>query len=177
MTASAIGLARQIIPEEAWYAVLTRYRCEKTVTARLEKEGILSFLPLIEQVHRWSDRQKRIQLPLFAGYIFVGLGLSQASRLGVLRTPGVLRFVSFGREILPVPAKQIEDLKILLSNNIPCSLHAFLTAGQRVRIRGGSLDGIEGILKHSDQKTLVISIECIQRSIAVHLEGYDVELV
>jgi len=177
MTAVATALAPQVVTEKLWYAVLTRYRYEKKVTAQLEKESIPTFLPVLQQVHHWSDRQKHIQVPLFAGYTFACLSLSPVSRLQVLRTPGVIRFVSFGAETVPVPAKQIEGLRTLLSHNIPCSLHAFLTVGQRVRIRGGCLDGLEGILKQSDDKTLVISIECIQRSIAFRLEGYELELV
>src|SRR5439155_14682438 len=123
MTAVATALAPQVVTEKLWYAVLTRYRYEKKVTAQLEKEGFSTFLPVLEQVHRWSDRQKHIQVPLFAGYTFACLSLSAVSRLQVLRTPGVIRFVSFGPETV-VPARQIEGLRILLSHNIPCSLHA-----------------------------------------------------
>jgi hypothetical protein len=56
-------------------------------------------------------------------------------------------------------------------------LSPFLTAGQRVRIRGGCLDGLEGILKENDASHLVISIESIQRSVAVQIEGYELELI
>jgi transcription antitermination factor NusG len=95
----------------------------------------------------------------------------------VLRTEGVLRFVAFGTETNPVPARQIDDLKKLLSHKVPCSLHAFLRVGQRVRIRGGCLDGLEGILEQNQEKSLVISIESIQRSVAIKIEGYELELV
>jgi len=51
----------------------------------------------------------------------------------------------------------------------------FLQIGQRVRIRGGALDGIEGLLTaRNGDRTLVISVEPIQRSIAVRVDQYQV---
>ncbi len=135
-----------------------------------------TFVPLREEVHRWSDRQKLVPAPLFSGYVFVRLRLSPALRLSVLQTEGVIGFVTFHGQAVPIPGKQIEDLQRLLSQKVACSLHAFLKLGRRVRIRGGCLDGLEGILERSGQKTLVISIECIQRSVAVKIEGYELEL-
>ena len=177
MMASPALLAPQTLEAAQWYAILTRYRFEKKVIAHLANKGVETFLPLLEEIHRCSDRRKALQIPLFPGYAFVWLSLSCPSRLEVLRTEGVLRFVAFGGDTNPVPAKQIEDLKKLLSHKVPCSLHAFLTLGRQVRIRGGCLDGLEGILEQNEEKSLVISIESIQRSVAIKIEGYELELV
>jgi len=64
----------------------------------------------------------------------------------------------------------------VLANHVPVSDHPFLAVGQRVRVRGGALDGIEGILAaHKSDRTLVISIDLIHRSLSVCLDGYCVE--
>lgn len=76
-----------------------------------------------------------------------------------------------------VPPKQIEDLQLLLRENGLFSLHSFVKAGQRVRIRGGCLHGLEGVLMQHEEGKLVISIESIQRSLAVEIKGYELELV
>src|SRR5262249_1814102 len=115
--------------------------------------------------------------PLFSGYVFVRPQGSAASRMSVLRTEGVIGFVNVGGEASPVPARQIDDLRRLLAERGPCTFRAFLWVGQGVRNRGGCLDGLEGILAENSRKTLVISIECIQRSLAVTIEGYELELV
>ena len=94
-----------------------------------------------------------------------------------LRTEGIIGPVVFGGEPAPIPFKQIEDLQRLLSSTTPCSLHAFLKIGQQVRIRGGCLDGVEGILERSGSRNLLISIESIQRSIAITIEGYELEMI
>lgn len=164
---------------EPWYVVQTRYRFETRIAAQLQSKGIETFLPLLNETHRWSDRQKSVSLPLFSGYVFVRLSPSAPVRTSVLRTQGVIGFVNANShgEASPVPPAQIDDLRRLLAQKVPCALRAFLKVGHRVRIRGGCLDGLEGILAQSTQKTLVISVECIQRSVAVTIEGYELELV
>lgn len=160
-----------------WYAIRTRYRFEKKVTAQLHCKGLETFLPMLGEIHRWSDRQKAVNVPLFSGYTFAHFDLSSAQRIELLRTQGIIALVTFGSETIPVPDRQIADLQQLLSVRVPCSLRAFLKAGQKVRIRGGCLDGLEGILEQSGEKSLVISIESIERSVAIKIEGYELELI
>jgi len=131
----------------------------------------------VKQTHRWSDRLKRIEVPLFSGYTFARLDSSASLRKELLQTSGVLGIISFAGAASAVPDKQIEDLRLLLARKVPCSLHAFLKIGQAVRVRGGCLDGIEGILEENEEKSLVISITCIKRSIAIKIEGYELELI
>ena len=65
---------------------------------------------------------------------------------------------------------------MVVTQQIPWEEHPFLKVGQRVRIRGGSLEGVEGVLlSYSGDRTLIISVDAIQRSLAVKVEGYDVE--
>jgi transcription antitermination factor NusG len=172
---SAIALpAPQQAPQ--WYCLVTRYRGEKKAAAGLASKGIDTFLPLLQELHRWSDRQKKISKPLLPGYVFVRALLSTPSKLQILQTAGVIALVTFGAEPIPIPNKQIEDLQCLLLNNVPCAMRPFLQVGQKVRLRDGCLDGLEGILLEKE-KSLVISVASIQRSVAIQIEGYEVELV
>jgi transcription antitermination factor NusG len=163
--------------EFCWYALETRHRCEKKVVEQLARVAIETFLPQRREIHRWSDRKKAVTIPLFPGYAFVKLDRSRATRLRVLQTPGVIGFVSSQGKAAPVPGEQVEHLRKLLRENVPCSIHAFLRAGQRVRVRGGCLDGVEGVYVDADSKKLVVSIDCLKRSVAVQVEGYELELV
>jgi transcription antitermination factor NusG len=163
---------------ENWYAVHTRARHERVVAQRLKDQGITTFLPLISEVHRWSDRKKSVELPLFGCYVFVKLSPSGEERLRVLRIDGVFKFVGARGLGTPIAESQIDAIRILIGQQLPWSAHPFLQIGQRVRVRGGSLDGVEGILVSRDHdNTLVVSIDAIQRSLAVRIEGYDVEPV
>ena len=165
-------------PEELhWYAVRTRSRHEKIASQQLQTRGIETFLPVVTQTHRWSDRKKQVEVPLFSGYTFVRLAYaSNEQRIQVLQTHGVAGFVGVQRTGVPIPDNQIEDIRTLLSNKVDMKTHSFLKVGQRVRVRGGALDGVQGILvSHSGERSLVISLEPIERSLSIRVEGYDVE--
>jgi transcription antitermination factor NusG len=115
---------------------------------------------------------------MFSCYAFVRIAQTTEERLKVLRTPGVLGFVGSERQGTPIPDEQIESLRTAISEKIPCFPHPFACAGRRVRIRGGSLDGVEGILvRQGEDQSLVLSVELLNRSISIRIEGYDTELV
>jgi len=163
---------------ENWYAVHTRARHERVVVQRLTEQGVTTFLPLVTEVHRWSDRRKSVELPLFGCYVFVKLAPTGEERLRVLRIDSVLKFVGARGLGTPIAEAQIAAVRTLIGQQLPWRTHPFLQIGQRVRVRGGALDGVEGILvSRNDDNTLVVSIDAIQRSLAVRIQGYDVEPV
>jgi transcriptional antiterminator NusG len=159
-----------------WYAVRTRSRHEKLVARQLEKQGIQAFLPIVTKIHQWSDRRKQVEEPLFSGYAFVRLNHSSGDRVRVLQTQGVVNFVGVQGAGIPIPDQEIENITTLLTSNVAYQERPFLHVGQKVRVCGGSLDGLEGILtaENSDQ-SVVISIGLIQRSLSVRVAGYNVE--
>jgi len=161
-----------------WFAIRTRSRHEKMVAEQLERQGLESFLPLVTQPRQWSDRVKDVELPLFSGYSFVRIVLSSPQRLRVLQTHGVAGFVGINCVGTPIPDSQIQDIRTLLASKLAFEEQPFLRVGQRVRIRGGALDGVEGILSaHKEDRSLVISVEPIHRSLSVRIQGYTVEPV
>jgi transcription antitermination factor NusG len=164
--------------EPEWYAVLCRSRHEKLVATSLSNMGIANFLPMVSEVHYWSDRRKLVDTPLFPGYVFVQILNSTGAQLRVLKTTGVVRFVGNRQGPLAIPEQEISDVQTVLEQKVHCSPYPFLKLGQRVRICGGALDGIEGVLvgRDSDSK-LVISIEIIQRSLAISVYNFDVQPV
>jgi transcription antitermination factor NusG len=115
---------------------------------------------------------------MFSCYAFVRMVQTAEERLKILRTPGVVGFVGSERQGTSIPDEQIESLRIVISENIPCFPHPFVSVGRRVRIRGGSLDGVDGILvRQGGNQSLVVSVELLQRSVSIQLENYDVELI
>jgi transcription antitermination factor NusG len=165
-----------LLDQPRWYAVRTRSRHEKLVARQLENQGIESFLPVVTQVRNWSDRRKQVEAPLFSGYAFLRMMHSSNNRVRVLRTQGVVSFVGVHGTGTPIPDHQIEDIKTLVASRIPYEEHTFLRVGQRVRVRGGALDGIQGILvAENGDRSVVISVEPIQRSLCVRIAGYEVE--
>ena len=161
-----------------WYAVWSRSRHEKMVASALTNVGITTFLPLVTETHCWSDRRKSVDMPLFPGYVFVRIPNSAEAHLRVRKTSGVVQFVGNRQGAVPIQDKEINDVRTVLEERVSCSPYPFLQLGQRVRICGGALDGIEGVLIGRDSACkLVISIELIQRSLAVSVYNLDVEPV
>lgn len=161
-----------------WYAVHTRARHEKVVAGRLREQGIATFLPLINQVHRWSDRTKSVEVPLFSCYVFVRILPTNEDRLRVCKVDGVFQVLGNRGEAMAIPDEQIEAVRAVVGQAAPWSPHPFLKIGQRVRVRGGAMDGVEGaLLAVNGDRTLVVSVDVIQRSLAVRIEGYEVEPV
>jgi transcriptional antiterminator RfaH len=169
----------ELRPENlAWFAVQTRPRNEKKVSLGLQEKGIHSFLPLRKERRQWSDRQQWIELPLFLQYVFVQIPTTVESRVNVLRTTGVLRFAGAPWCGTPVPNEQIENLQAIVDQRMPLALHEFVKVGERVRIRGGALNGIEGVLTEiKNDKSLVVSVELIQKSVALRIDGFEVERI
>lgn len=160
--------------EGRWYAAYTCPRHEKYVAHQLAERKIGSFLPLYSSVRRWKDRRKRLELPLFPGYVFVQM--TEQNRLEVLRLPGVVQFVCFQGKPAPVASSEIEALRRGTTDSIVVRPHPYLQAGRKVRISNGPLAGAEGIFVRRKQKArLVISISLIQRSVSMEIGESDVE--
>jgi transcription antitermination factor NusG len=163
-------------PGPEWYPLQTRYQCEKKVDVGLRKEGFESFAPTRVEARRWSDRTKLVEAPLFPGYTFVRMEAAPDLLIRVLRLPGLVRFVTRGSDLVAVPSEEMELVRALAASNVECAPGPFPAVGEKVRIRGGCLEGVEGVLtSHSDQREVVISVGAIQRSLKVQLGNYQIE--
>jgi transcription antitermination factor NusG len=163
-----------LVTSPRWYAAYTFPRHEKAVADQLKMKAIEAYLPVYEKLSRWKDRTCRLQLPLFPGYVFVHMALSH--RVRVLEVPGVVRMVGFNGHPAPLPEGEIESLRTYLSHR-KAEPYTYLSVGKRVRIHAGPLEGLEGvILRRKGKMRVVVSIDSIQRSIALELEAADVRL-
>jgi transcription antitermination factor NusG len=117
-----------------------------------------------------------VELPLFSCYVFAQLEPTNDDRLRAVRIDGVFDVVGARGTGTAIPEDQIEAVRRLVEGNLSWGTHPFLKLGQRVRIRSGALDGMEGILvSRNGKSTLVVSIDAIERSLAIRIEGYEVE--
>lgn len=161
-------------PVERWYAISVRPRYEKLTTRHLENQGVNCLLPVYRSVRRWKDRRKELDMALFPGYVFVNLNLRD--RLGVLRAPGVLRFVAFQGQPVAVPDSEIRALESIMVAGLEPRPHPYLHKGTRVRVKRGPLADAEGIMvRRKNGFRLVLSIELIMQSAMLEVDEADVE--
>jgi transcription antitermination factor NusG len=166
----------------SWYAVYTRSRFEDKVHTLLTQKSIETFLPKIEVWSKRKDRKKRIMIPMFSGYLFVDFPeLTPADRISVLKTPGVVRILNKPdiSEPAPVPDAQIEAIQRLIRSKVEIETCLYPKAGERARIMDGPFKGIEGIVMRTDYKKnlFIVSIDLLMRSVAIKLEGFQIEKI
>ena len=160
----------------AWCALYTRHQHEKTVAEMLAAKGLEVFLPLYDSERKWKDRTKVLSLPLFPFYVFVRGAVS--SRLQVLSTPGVHMILCNGDRVAVIPEDQIEAIRKTVDGKFHVEPHQFLKCGERVRVRQGSLEGVEGLLvRKKNQFRLILCVDMLAQCVAVEVNAADVEPV
>lgn len=157
------------VDDPRWMAIRVRSRFEKIAAEALRQKGYEYFLPLYRSTRVWSDRTKRLDLPLFPGYLFCRF--SVRNRVPVLECPGVMHIVGIGKTPIPVDDEEIAALQQVVHSGLPVVPCEFLQLGQRVRVRSGPLANVQGILvdvrKHH---RIVVSVSLLRRSVAVELD-------
>jgi transcription antitermination factor NusG len=162
--------------ESLWHALYTRHQHENVVAQALCGKGFDVFLPQYRTIHRWKDRHKEVFLPLFPSYVFIRGGLDRM--LSIVTTPGVFSLVSWGARPAEIRAEEIEAVRRLIESQLPVEPYPFLKCGDRVRIKSGALQGIEGILVRKTRGIrVVLSVEMLSKSAAVEVDVNVIERV
>jgi len=160
-----------------WYALYVQVNHEREVVKRLEQKEVACFLPLMGTWSKRRDRRKRIQLPMFPGYVFVHVCLDSYVNLTIVKTPGALNLLHNSEGPLTIPSYQIENLRTMIDSAQSLEAHNYLREGEWVQVVRGPLAGCIGILNRVDPKRgrLVVSVDIIKKSVSVELDVEDVE--
>jgi len=159
----------QSITANAWHAIYVRSKHEKSVYEVLQLKGIKSSLPLKTVYRQWSDRKKKIQIPLFRGYVFVNINI-QNEKLEVLQTDGVVKFIAFGGRNITIPEAQMYWLDKLSTASNTEHEHEFPVKGE-VEVMMGPFKGIQGRIKKKQSETrLVVWFDAIMQGVSVEID-------
>jgi transcription antitermination factor NusG len=159
-----------------WYALQTVPRHEKMVSTQLQMDGLEIFVPTFRKENKWTDRRKLVDLPLFPGYAFLRSNDIHSERKFIFRNRSVVRLLSGSTGPAEIPLAEVENVRRLTQTGAQAEPIPYLNVGQRVRIRNGALQGLEGVLvKVARENCLVISVDLIQRSISIRIQGYEIE--
>jgi transcription antitermination factor NusG len=164
------------LSREGWWAIYTRHQHERSAAEILASKGCEVFLPLYDVIRRWKDRTVKLSIPLFPCYLFVRGNL--ARRLQIVTTPGVHMIVRHGERFAVVTNEEVQALQKAVQCPYRVEPHPFLQCGERVRVKRGALEGVEGILvRKKNLCRFVLSVEMLARSAAVEVDAADVSLV
>ncbi len=157
-----------------WYALYTKPRQEFKAELQLSAIGIETYLPTITSLRQWSDRKKRVTLPLLPGYIFIKV--DNQERAKALEQPSIVRCVYDRGKPAIIHEFQIQNLKNFIKEEAEYRILQGLVKGNKVIIKDGPFKGVIGILmEDSDGKSLAVSIELLNRTIITHIT--DLKLV
>jgi transcriptional antiterminator NusG len=162
------------LAELHWYALYARSRCEQLVATELAAKSFRVFLPKRATWSRRAGRQHLISLPVFPSYLCLHHAMDKLSSMEARNARGLMRVLGERWDRLEgIPNAAIEAIQRLVAARSPIFPSPYIKESQRVRITHGPLAGTEGILVHSKATTglLVLSVELLQRSVAIEIDG------
>ena len=155
-----------------WYAVYTRSNFERQVQERFRRQKIDNWLPLVTRESQWSDRRRRIEWPLFPGYIFGHFDLQRL--IQVLSTHGVATVVSVRGTPVPIPTAEIDSLKAtceaLARTREEPQRAPMLDKGTWVRVVDGPFAGVRGmVIERRGDRRVLVGVAAIGQAIELNV--------
>jgi transcriptional antiterminator NusG len=147
-----------------WFVLSVKARQEKTVAQMLRRRGFEECVPLYA-----AGSNKSEYLPMFPGYVFCRFDAMVLN--SVLTSPGITSIVSAGQSAALVSSQEIETIQTVVASGLPARPWQYVSAGQIVRVEGGSLAGVQGILLREQERIrIVISVKTLRRSVAIAID-------
>ena len=156
--------------DKQWIVVRSKPRSAKVANNELVKKNIESYLPLLKERRKWSDRKKWVEFPLFSSYLFARIDIKDS--IFVLQTQGVNTIVKFGKQIAIVQNSVIEAIRLAMEGGYKLEPVEYFVEGNRVEVVAGPMKGIKGIVaKLRGQNRLIIKIDAIQQALSIQIES------
>jgi transcription elongation factor/antiterminator RfaH len=156
--------------DKQWIVVRSKPRSEKVAHNELVKKNIESYLPLLKERRKWSDRKKWVEFPLFSSYLFARIDIKDS--IFVLQTQGVNTIVKFGKQIAIVQNSVIEAIRLAMEGGYQLEPVEYFVEGNQVEVIAGPMKGVKGIVaKLKGQNRLIIKIDAIQQALSIQIES------
>jgi transcription antitermination factor NusG len=155
-------------PGWRWHVLHVRSRQEKALCADLARRGIRHYLPLVRQTRFYGHRKADVQLPLFAGYVFL-LGTIEQAYVAD-RTGRVARIIPvFNQEQIDW---ELANLQLALHRQPSLAPYPFLRAGARVEVRGGPFRGLQGMVEGlAKECRLVLQVTTLGKAVSLEIDA------
>ena len=156
--------------EPKWHVVYTRPKLERLISTQIYKMGFETYLPLYTVIKQWSDRKKKIEVPLFPNYIFVKIhGHQRCSILGIY---GLVSFVSVEKKPVILPDNQINTIRKIMNSDFDVAVDDYFQKGQKIKIIKGQFTDLEGIIIRKNKNfRLLIQINALHKALSVNIHA------
>ena len=157
--------------EKRWFAVYTKYKCEKYVAESLTKKQIDAYVPILTKTKRYSRKIKHYTVPLINCYVFVNI--LKEDYIKTLETEYVMKFLRNGQDLLAIPEIEIDTLKRVVGQDIEVkeSIRSDWYLGEEVEVISGQLAGMRGrIVSKEGKRSFVIDLETIGYQLRIKID-------
>lgn len=164
--------------DSMWYTIHTRSRFENVVLDQLTKKSFEAFLPKMKKPSKRKDRRVVLDVPIFPGYLFVKTALDPNTHLAILKSTGVVRLLGSSIGPMPVPDESLASLRIMVGAEQEIFTGPTFSEGDLVMVTRGPFEGMTGIFhEHLGQGRVVVNMDLLGQSAAVHIDDTDIECV
>lgn len=163
-----------MIPLDKWYVYYTMPKTEKRINEFLEFSGYNVYLPLKEEIRIWSDRRKKLILPMFPNYIFVKT--IRKDIYNILKCRGVVRYLSYNSNPVALKEDEVDRIRRIEDKGTDVEVMPSLVKGEVVRIAEGPFTGFKGVVNSKNSKNrFSINLQHLHCSISVNIDGFRLE--
>jgi transcription antitermination factor NusG len=143
-----------------WYVVYTKPKWEKKVAEKLQQIGIECYCPLVTQVKQWSDRKKKVEVPLFNSYVFVQL--HEKDRNSVFQIAGIVRYLFWLGKPAIVRDEEIDIIKKnLKASNVSEISVTPMQVGDRIKLDSGAFSNQDAIVQEVSNTHYILVLESL----------------
>ena len=139
-----------------WYVLYTKSKQEKKVAEGLKQLGIEAYCPMVTVMKQWSDRKKKVEVPLINSYVFVNI--DERQRDDVFKVSGIVRYLFWLGKPAVVRDIEIETLQKSLEGIVTSFEVLPFQKNEVISIPSGPFQGLEGIIKHINKNTIQIEL-------------------
>jgi transcriptional antiterminator RfaH len=155
-----------------WYVCHTRPRREKKFAALMAAERFEHYLPLIDSIRRYPSGTKTFTKPLFPGYVFARIPTEGKSR--IYQQDLLARAIPVDDEARFLG--QLGDVRAIVASGLELTVIPLLTRGRRVRVVGGPLHGLEGLVDDSSNtQGIMISVDVLRQGLLLRVPAENLE--
>jgi transcription antitermination factor NusG len=170
--------AKPVTHNVSWFAIYTKPRFEKKVELVLREAGYKVYLPLMSTIRQWSDRKKKVQVPLIPSYIFVNLEEKHLNEL--FQFNGVTGVLKYLRKPAVVQDFEIDNLKIICQHPDVMETvdEAQFSKGMTVQITRGPMIGLYGdCIEVNGKQRLLVSVKNLGLEFVLNVPLSYIEVV
>lgn len=161
-----------------WFVFYVQFNHEKKIHMKLKAAGYESYLPLLSKVKKWSDRIKKVDVPMFPSYSFVNCLEKDIHK--IICFEGIVKAIKIGEKYAIVTNEEIEKIKFIERKPDEIEIYSEnLEKGRKVEILSGYFKGYIGELIgiKSEKKSMVILIDFLGTKVVTHLNSVTLKKI